>query len=54
MEKSFHHLLLLAQTVFQKQVVLEASAQGLLPGQSKMLDFLLEYDGCEQKLLGKK
>ncbi|MBM6828268.1 MarR family transcriptional regulator [Anaerotignum lactatifermentans] len=54
MEKSFHHLLLLAQTAFQKQVVLEAAAQGLLPGQSKMLDFLAEHDGCEQKVLGQK
>lgn len=54
MEKSFHHLLLLAQTVFQKQVVLEAAEQGLLPGQSKILDYLADHDGCEQKLLGQK
>lgn len=54
MEKSFHHLLLLAQTVFQKQVVLEASEQGLLPGQSKILDYLADHDGCEQKILGQK
>lgn len=54
MEKSFHHLLLLAQTVFQKKVVLEAAECGLLPGQSKILDFLADYDGCEQKLLGQK
>lgn len=52
MDHSFHHCLLLAQTVFQKQVVFEAAAQGLLPGQSKILDYLLSHDGCEQKLLG--
>lgn len=54
MEHSFHHRLLLAQTVFQKQVVLEASACGLLPGQSKVLDYLLDHDGCEQKILGEE
>ena len=52
MDNSFHHCLLLAQTVFQKQVVLEAAEQGLLPGQSKILDYLLSHDGCEQKALG--
>ena len=52
MDNSFHHCLLLAQTVFQKQVVLEAAEQGLLPGQSKILDYLLSHDGCEQKVLG--
>ena len=25
---------------------------GLLPGQSKILDYLLSHDGCEQKVLG--
>lgn len=50
MDNSFHHCLLLAQTVFQKQVVLEAAEQGLLPGQSKILDYLLSHDGCEQKV----
>lgn len=52
MDNSFHHCLLLAQTVFQKQVVLEAAEQGLLPGQSKILDYLFSHDGCEQKALG--
>ena len=52
MDHSFHHCLLLAQTVFQKQVVLEAAEAGLLPGQSKILDYLLSHDGCEQKALG--
>ena len=52
MDHSFHHCLLLAQTVFQKQVVLEAAEHGLLPGQSKILDYLLSHDGCEQKSLG--
>lgn len=52
MDDSFHHRLLLTQTVFQKQVVFEAAEQGLLPGQSKILDYLLSHDGCEQKTLG--
>ncbi len=52
MEQSFHHLLLITETLFQKKVVGQAAEMGLLPGQSKILDYLQEHDGCEQKALG--
>ncbi len=52
MQNGFHHLLLIAQTLFQKKVVTRAGELGLLPGQSKILDYLDNHDGCEQKSLG--
>lgn len=52
MEESFHHLLLITQSLFQKKVVAKAAELGLLPGQSKFLDYLEGHDGCEQKVLG--
>lgn len=52
MEESFHHLLLITQSLFQKKVVAKAGEQGLLPGQAKFLEYLETHDGCEQKILG--
>ena len=49
---TFHRCLLLAQTVMQKYIMAETAQRGMLPGQSKILDYLAEHDGCEQKTLG--
>ena len=52
MQNGFHHQLLVAQALFQKKVVAQTCMLGLLPGQSKILDYLDSHDGCEQKSLG--
>ncbi len=53
MDNSFHHLLLLTETLFHKKIVTETSKLGLLPGQGKILDYLYNNNGCEQRELSK-
>ncbi|BCN32573.1 MarR family winged helix-turn-helix transcriptional regulator [Anaeromicropila herbilytica] len=53
MNLSLHYLLLLAQNNFQKRVLEKTSNIGLMPGQPKVLDFLKDHDGCEQKEIAK-
>jgi DNA-binding MarR family transcriptional regulator len=49
MKNSLHYLLRVAQTNCHKQILSELSVTGLNPGQPKVLEFLAEKDGCEQK-----
>ena len=51
MEHSLHYLLLYNHAVFQKQIMQHLSGSGLTLGQPKVLDYLLEHDGCIQKEL---
>lgn len=53
MEFSLHYLLLITQNSFQKKILSKVSTIGLLPGQPKILDFLNQHDGCEQKDIAK-
>ena len=49
MRNSLHYLLRVAQSNCHKQILSELSVTGLNPGQPKILEFLAEKDGCEQK-----
>ena len=44
-----HYLLLLGFNRSNKAIVSKTSLEGLMPGQPKILEFLLEHDGCTQK-----
>lgn len=49
MDKSFHYLLMITESLFQKKVWSELNLMGLTPGQPKVLDYLSQHDGCIQK-----
>lgn len=47
--ETFHYMLMVTQAEFQRKVLDLTAQEGLLPGQPKILDFLKDNDGCEQK-----
>ena len=47
-----HKLLLISYNYSAKAIVKQTSQIGLMPGQPKILEFLLENDGCTQKEIG--
>lgn len=49
MKNTLHYELRVTQSCCNKAVLRELSATGLFPGQPKVLEFLGEHDGCEQK-----
>lgn len=49
MKKSFHYLLMLNYSHFQKDVFEKVKSSGLSIGQPKILDYLSEHDGANQK-----
>ncbi|MDD3220674.1 MAG: MarR family transcriptional regulator [Lachnospiraceae bacterium] len=49
MKLSYHYLMLLNQSAFQKQVYEHLEHLDMSIGQPKILDFLLDEDGCIQK-----
>lgn len=49
MKKSFHYLLMLNYSHFQKKVFEKVKSSGLTIGQPKILDYLSEHDGANQK-----
>lgn len=49
MDQSFHYLLMITQTLFQKRVYAEFNQIGLTAGQPKILDYLGRHNGCVQK-----
>jgi DNA-binding MarR family transcriptional regulator len=51
MDKSFHYLLMITESLFQKKVWKELNLMGLTPGQPKVLDYLSKHNGCIQKML---
>lgn len=51
MEKSFHHTLMKAYFSFHRTVMEQAKNAGLTSGQPKILEFLSESDGVEQKVI---
>lgn len=44
-----HNLLLNVTSTLNKKLFVELAGTGLTSGQPKVLDFLKEHDGCEQK-----
>jgi len=51
MDKSFHYLLMVNQSLFHKKVINRLTEIGLTSGQPKILDFLNLHDGSMQKEL---
>lgn len=49
MDQSFHYLMMITQTLFQKQLYLAFNQCGLTAGQPKILDYLGHHDGSMQK-----
>lgn len=49
MELSYHYLLLLNHSIYQKKIYEELEELKLSIGQPKIFDFLKEHDGCIQK-----
>ena len=50
--QSLHYLLMKTHTTFSRRVVTRAQRElGLSPGQPKVLDFLIDHPGCDQKTI---
>lgn len=48
-DRDLHYLLLLAHQRTTKRIATQTRKEGLMPGQPKILEFLLEHDQCNQK-----
>ena len=51
--QELHYLLLVAGNYSNKAIVKRMRSQNLMPGQPKILDFLLDHDKCTQKEISK-
>ena len=49
--ESLHYLLMKAHTMLQRRITAEAVKIGLSSGQPKVLDYLLQYEGSDQKTI---
>lgn len=49
MDKSFHYMIMVNQSLFQKKVLDVLSPYKLTAGQPKVLDYLGKHNGCIQK-----
>lgn len=49
--ESLHYLLMKTHTILNKKIISGAGELGLTPGQPKVLDFLTEHEGCDQKTI---
>ena len=49
--ESLHYLLMKAHTMLQRRITAEAEKIGLSSGQPKVLDYLLQYEGSDQKTI---
>ena len=53
MDKSFHYMIMVNQSLFQKKVLDVLSPYKLTAGQPKVLDYLGKHNGCIQKSIAK-
>ncbi|MDY3014700.1 MAG: MarR family transcriptional regulator [Evtepia sp.] len=51
MDTSFHYLLMVTQSLFQRSVMAALSQSGLTAGQPKVLDYLGLHDGAVQRAI---
>ncbi len=51
MKESFHYMLMVTQAVFHKKLLTGLQGTGLTLGQPKVLDYLREHDGSNQKAI---
>lgn len=49
--ESLHYLLMKSHSVMQRKIYSEAQKIGLTSGQPKILDYLYEYEGSDQKTI---
>ena len=49
--ESLHHLLMKSHSVMQRKIYSEAQKIGLTSGQPKILDYLYEHEGSDQKTI---
>ena len=49
MEGTFHYMLMAEQAMVQKHILRTLKDTGLTMGQPKVLEYLMEHDGAEQK-----
>lgn len=49
MDQSFHYMMMVTNTLFQKKAIVKLAEVGLTPGQPKILDYLKKHNGCMQK-----
>lgn len=49
MSNSFHYLIMAEHSMFQKELQARLKGSGLTIGQPKVLDYLKDHDGAEQK-----
>lgn len=54
MDINFHYLMMISNTMFNREVVTELQKYGLTPGQPKVLDYLFDHDGAMQKEIALK
>ena len=53
MNQGLHYIIRLCQTLCNKKILKKTSTLGLSPGQPKILEFLFDHNGCEQKEIAK-
>ncbi len=49
MSNSFHYMIMAEHSMFQKELQAKLKGSGLTIGQPKVLDYLKDHDGAEQK-----
>lgn len=49
MDNSFHYLIMATQAIFQKKLLIDLKDTGLTLGQPKVLDYLRDHNGANQK-----
>lgn len=52
LEQQLHYLLMLGYNLSSRAIAARTSHTGLLSGQPKVLEYLLEHEGCTQKEIG--
>ena len=50
--QELHYLLLVGYQYSSRAIIKQTNARQLMPGQPKILEFLLEHNGCTQREIG--
>ncbi len=53
MSNTFHYIIMAEHAIFQKELLAKVKGSGLTIGQPKILDYLREHDGVNQKEIAK-
>ena len=52
LNQELHYLLMVVYNLSNRAITSRIAGTGLLPGQPKILEYLMEHDGCTQKEIG--